>query len=169
MGAIVIALHKFIAFFNWFGEWLPQLGLRLLLAWEYWESGVEKYNGENWFGDIQQQFPFPFNQLPVDISWNLAMWTELVGSLMLVLGFGTRFAGIALLILTVVATAAVHWPQEWHTLSDLLKGYAITDKGFGNYKLPLIFIIMLLPLILSGAGRLSIDSLFSLRYRGERG
>jgi len=51
------------------GEFLPQLGLRLLLAYEFWESGVQKYHGENWFADIQDRFPFPFDIVPVDLSW----------------------------------------------------------------------------------------------------
>ena len=50
---------------------------------------------------------------------------------------------------TFVATAAVHWPDMLAMWSDLAKGYAITDKGFGNFKLPLLFCVMLLPLILS--------------------
>ena len=54
------------------GEWLAPLGLRLLLAWEFWESGIEKYRGENWFTDIQADFPFPFNVIPTDISWGMA-------------------------------------------------------------------------------------------------
>jgi putative oxidoreductase len=45
--------------------------------------------------------------------------------------------------------------------SDLLKGYAISDKGFGNYKLPLLFSVMLLPLVFNGAGRLSVDHLLA--------
>jgi putative oxidoreductase len=30
--------------------------------------------------------------------------------------------------------------------------------GFGNYKLPLIYMVMFLPLIFSGAGKLSVDN-----------
>jgi putative oxidoreductase len=52
--------------------------------------------------------------------------------------------------------------------SDLLEGYAITDRGHGNYKLPLIFMVMLLPLILRGAGKLSLDALLA-RFLGENG
>ncbi len=37
-------------------------------------------------------------------------------------------------------------------------GYAITDQGFGNFKLPVLFMAMLLPLIFTGAGRLSVDA-----------
>ena len=59
-----------------------------------------------------------------------------------------QFAAFSLLVLTFVATAAVHWPDMIAMWGDLAKGYAITDKGFGNFKLPLLFCVMLLPLIL---------------------
>ncbi len=141
------------------GLWVGLLGLRLILGWEYFESGLEKFRGENWFADIQERFPFPFNVVPPEISWQMATWFELVGGIALVIGLGTRFFGVSLFILTIVAIASVHWPAEWATLGDLLKGYVITDQGQGNFKLPVIFMAMLLPLILAGPGRLSIDAL----------
>jgi putative oxidoreductase len=141
------------------GEWLAPLGLRLLLAWEFWESGIEKYRGENWFSGIQADFPFPFNIVPSDISWGMATWFELVGGLALLLGFGTRFFAFSLFVLTIVATSAVHWPMDWQTLKDLAMGYAISNDGFGNFKLPLLFAAMLLPLIFRGAGKFSLDAL----------
>jgi putative oxidoreductase len=54
--------------------------------------------------------------------------------------------------------------------SDLLAGYAITDKGHGNYKLPLIYLVLMLPLIFHGAGKLSLDALFDkfVLANGER-
>lgn len=141
------------------GAWIAPLGLRLVLAWEFWEAGREKFSGSNWFMDVQGQFPFPFNQVPASLSWSMATWAELVGAAMLLLGLGTRIAAFSLLVLTIVATAAVHWPDDWMMFSELLQGYAITDKGQGNYKLPLLFAVMLLPLVLRGAGRLSLDAL----------
>ncbi|HEX9195447.1 MAG TPA: hypothetical protein VF854_05445 [Azonexus sp.] len=36
-------------------------------------------------------------------------------------------------------------------------GLRFTDNGFGNFKLPVIFIGMLLPPILFAAGRMSLD------------
>jgi putative oxidoreductase len=78
---------------------------------------------------------------------------------MLWVGLGTRFFAFILLFLTFVATAAVHWPTMWGMWSDLAKGYAITDMGHGNFKLPLLFAVMLLPLIFGGGGRLSLDHL----------
>ena len=143
---------------NQFGEWLPQLFLRLILAWEFGEAGFEKLHGSNWFADIN--FPFPFNLLPPDFSWGLATYFEIIGAFALALGIATRFFSLSLIILTIVAIAAVHWPAEWSSISDLLTGYRITDKagdGFGNYKLPLILLVMLLPLLFNGAGKLSVD------------
>ena len=64
------------------------------------------------------------------------------------------------LVLTVVAMFSVHWPESWTTWAELLKGYALTNDGFGNFKLPVIYIAMLLPLVLMGPGRLSADHLF---------
>jgi putative oxidoreductase len=143
---------------NHFGDWLPQLFLRLILAWEFGEAGFEKLHGSNWFADIN--FPFPFSILPPDFSWGLATWFEIIGAFALAFGIATRFFSLSLIILTIVAIAAVHWPAEWSSISDLLTGYRITDKagdGFGNYKLPLLFLVMLLPLLFSGAGKLSVD------------
>jgi putative oxidoreductase len=144
---------------DWVGLLLGLLALRLLLGWEFFDAGLEKFRGENWFADIQDRFPFPFDSVPPEISWRLATWFELVGGIALVIGLGTRFFAVSLLILTIVATVAVHWPAEWMTLAELWQGYAITDRGYGNFKLPLLFMAMLLPLILSGPGRLSVDAL----------
>ncbi|WP_368564502.1 DoxX family protein [Pseudoxanthomonas sp. UTMC 1351] len=145
------------------GRWLAPLGLRLILAWEFYEAGREKLRGENWFPSIMDAFPFPFDRIPAGFSWTLATWFELIGGIALLLGLGTRFFAASLFVLTVVATAAVHWPQDWMGLSELAKGYAITNQGGGNYKLPLIYLTMLLPLIFHGAGKLSVDALFSCR------
>jgi putative oxidoreductase len=139
------------------GAWSADLPLRLFLAWEFFEAGAEKWHGQNWFGHIQSAFPFPFSLFPAELNWQLSMWIELIAPLLLLFGLGTRMASVALMVLTVVAVAAVHWPAQWSSLSELLMGYSISDKGFGNYKLPLIYLVALLPLLLKGAGRLSLD------------
>lgn len=145
------------------GGFLPGLALRLILAFEYLQSGLEKYHGENWFGDIQMQFPFPFNVIPVDISWFIATGFELIGGVLLVLGLGTRYVALSLIVLTFVAAYAVHFPMEWHSLGEFWRGYAVSDDGFGNYKLPLLFIIMFLVLVGYGPGKLSLDHVIARR------
>ena len=160
-----MSINQFVSFYDFIrsklnaaGTWLPQLALRLILAWEFGEAGFEKLHGSNWFADIA--FPFPFSLLPPDISWGVATFFEIVGAFALAFGFATRFFSISLIILTIVAIFAVHWPSEWHSLSELLTGYRITDSqgdGFGNYKLPLLYILMFLPLLFGGAGKVSVD------------
>lgn len=146
-------------------RWLSPLGLRLILAWEYGEAGLTKLQGQNWFGSIQHKFPPPLRWIDPELSWWLATWTELAAAAALVLGLFTRFAAYALFVLTFVAVAAVHWPAEWSSLTQLWEGYAIRNTGAGNYKLPLLFALMLLPLVLGGAGRFSLDALLA---RGRR-
>lgn len=136
--------------------------IRLLLAFEYGKAGIGKYNGENWFGNIQENFLFPFNVIPADISWFLATWFEILGALGLLLGLFTRFWAITLIVITVVAISGVHWPAEWHSLGELWEGYRITAKdGSGNFRIPLLFIAMLIPLLVSGAGKLSVDNILT--------
>jgi putative oxidoreductase len=145
------------------GDWLAPLGLRILLAWEFFEAGREKLQGENWFADLGDKFPLPLSLLGPNINWTLATWMELAGSVALLLGLGTRYFAAALWVLTVVAIYAVHWPSDWSSLSELWRGYAISNDGYGNYKLPLIYLMMLLPLMLNGAGRFSLDHLINSR------
>lgn len=144
------------------GEYLPRLVMRLVMGWEFFEAGLEKFRGENWFANIQADFPFPFNFIPASVSWTMATWFELIGAIALWLGLATRFFAFSLLFLTFVATAAVHWPDMWSMWGELLKGYAISDQGHGNYKLPLLFIVMLIPLVFNGPGKFSLDHLIRL-------
>lgn len=140
MGGIRCGIHGL----NVVGDYLGLLPLRLLLAYEFWESGVEKFKGENWFADIADKFPFPFNVIPTNVSWGIATWFELLGPIALVIGLGTRFFSASLIILTIVAIMSVHAGH----------GYTI---GEGGWKLPLMYIVMFVPLLLSGPGKLSLD------------
>ena len=137
---------------NKIGEFFPQLALRIFLAYEFVIAGVEKFQGNNWFSSIQSDFPFPFNIIPPEISWQLSTWFELIGAAALILGLATRFFSVSLIILTIVAWAAVHSGN----------GYNVCDNGF---KLPLVFLIMFLPLLFSGAGKASLDHLICKHFK----
>lgn len=144
MTGLMLGLPRLLAALDRLGQPLALLGLRLLLAWEFWQAGWGKLKGENWFADIQAALPFPFDRLPTEWSWALATWTELVAAVLLVLGLATRLGSLALVVLTGVAWASVH--------AGL--GYNVCDNG---WKLPLIYLVMLMPLLFGGAGRLSLD------------
>lgn len=132
------------------GLWLAPVGLRLLLAYEFGNAGLEKLRGDNWFEHIQGDFPFPFNVLPVELSWFMTTWTEIVAAVALVIGLGTRFAVISLIILDIVAWYSVHAGN----------GYNVSDNG---WLLPLFFLVMLVTLLFTGPGKLSVDALIKAR------
>lgn len=143
---------------------IPLLLLRLLLAWEFGESGLAKLYGTNWFADLS--FPFPFNLLSAETNWALSMCFELAGAFALTLGLATRFFSLSLMTITMVAILSVHWPEHFNSVSEFLRGYRLLDEdgdGFGNYKLPVIYLVMLLPLVFNGAGKLSLDYLIKLK------
>ena len=165
------------------GSYFSLLLLRLLLGYEFFESGLEKFGGNNWFASLS--FPFPFSLLPANANWFLATWFELIGAALLIVGLATRYMSISLIVVTLVAVYAAHLPEmqqvvdgerRWvatgiGSLAEFFDGYRISERCAdghctGNYKLPVIYLFMLVPLALSGAGRLSADEW--LRRRFER-
>jgi len=165
MKTLIEARTRLTGILNPAGDWVALLPIRLLMAFEFGKAGMMKLNGNNWFANVQDNFPFPFNVIPVEISWLIATWTEIFGALGLVLGLFTRFWAFSLVILSIVAIAGVHWPDDWNSLAELWKGYAISNKGFGNYRIPLLFVAMLIPLIFTGAGKLSLDHVLLKRFK----
>ncbi len=147
------------------GDWAALLPIRLLMAYEFGRAGMMKANGSNWFANIQDNFPIPFNVIPVEISWFLATWTEILGAAGLVLGLFTRFWAFGLIVVTFVAISGVHMPDNWDSLAELWKGYSVSNKGFGNFRIPLLFIVMLVPLVFMGPGKLSLDHVLAKKFR----
>ncbi|MCQ9326054.1 HvfX family Cu-binding RiPP maturation protein [Neisseria dentiae] len=133
-------------FSDTWGKDAALLGLRLFAAYEFWEAGIEKWNGQNWFADIQSAFPFPFNLFSAGFNWTAATGIELVAPLLLLFGLFGRAGALMLMALTAVAWAAVHSGN----------GYNVCDNG---YKMALIYLVALLPLVLQGMGRFSLDYL----------
>jgi putative oxidoreductase len=77
-----------------------------------------------------------------------------LGAIGLVIGLFTRFFSLSLMSLTIVAWVSVH--------AGL--GYNVCDNGF---KLPLIYLIMFAPLLLSGPGKASLDYWIWRRIKGR--
>jgi putative oxidoreductase len=121
--------RKIAALLNSGADLLPPFILRLILAYEFWDAGFMKLNSEGWFDQLK--FPYPFNLISDDNLWIMSTWLEIAGAIGLLLGLGTRFFTVALMVLTVVAIQTVHWPIEWHTLTDLSKGLSSRIKVSG--------------------------------------
>lgn len=151
------------------GEWLAPIGLRLLLAYEFFGAGQKKWGaglGEapGWFAN--QEFPFPFGLMSANLNWTLVGLSELIAGLAILFGLFTRFFAFVLLAVTTIAIVSVHWPESWSSLGQLMEGYSVSqvveDGEFrGNFRIPFLFLAMLMPLLFLGGGKLSLDHLLN--------
>jgi len=147
------------------GDWVAPLGLRLLLAHEFYKAGNMKAGIESvpgWFAG--KGFPTPFDWFPASMNWTLVTWTEILAGLALMFGLFTRFAAFSLVVVTTIAIVSTHWPESWSGLGQLWEGYSVSrvveDGEFrGNFRIPMLFLAMLLPLVFMGGGKLSLDHL----------
>ena len=155
------------------GDWVALLPIRLLMAYEFGSAGLRKFNASDtlwgdvpgWFANSLEKFPFPINLFSANFNWFMVTWVEILAGLALAIGLFTRFWAFSLVVVTWVAILGVHWPESWSSLAELWKGYSISNDGFGNYRLPLLFLAMLVPLVFTGAGKLSVDHWLSKRFK----
>ena len=155
------------------GDWIGLLLIRLLMAYEFASAGLRKLDASetlwgdvpSWFANSLGNFPFPISMLPASFNWFMVTWVEILGGFALALGLFTRFWAFSLVIVTWVAIMGVHWPGEWNSLAELWNGYRVTRDGdSGNYRIPLLFLAMLIPLVFAGAGKLSVDQILSKQF-----
>lgn len=148
-------------------EDLPLLLLRVILAYTFYGPAMAKFSGiENTAGFFEHLgIPLPM------LSAYLAAGTELVGAVLLILGLMTRLISIPLLVIMFVAIATVHGANGFHVVlpgsgwSDpFINGEAVSGTVVvlqNGYEMVMYYIAMLMVLATKGAGRLSLDALFS--------
>ena len=94
-------------------DWLGPLMLRLYLVPVFWMAGTTKLAGWDdtvaWFGnpDWGLGLPFPF------LLATLAVWTEILGAISLLLGVGVRWFCVPLMFTMIVAAVSVHLQYGW--------------------------------------------------------
>ena len=119
---------------------LPPLLFRLILAYGFYGPAMMKLHDihaiGDWFAGLG--LPAPYFQA------YLATGTECLGVLLLILGLGTRIISIPLIITMLVAIKTVHWENGF-------------EAGNNGYEIPLYYILMLISLVFTGAGKVSID------------
>ncbi len=168
MEKLQAAWAKVVGILNSAGDWVALLPIRLILAYEFWwVAGNGKLRADGvpqWFAD--KEFPFPFSLFPAGFNWFIVSWVEVIAGIALVLGLFTRFWSFSLIIVTIVAIVSTHWPAEVTSLAQLWEGYKVSGRpaGSGNFRIPLLFLFMLIPLVLIGPGKLSVDHLLNQRF-----
>ncbi len=119
---------------------LALLLLRLILAYGFFGPAMMKWKNisavGDWFADLG--YPFPH------LNAYLAGITELLGVILLVLGFGTRLISLLLIFVMFVAITTVH----------LRNGFQAGNNGF---EIPLYYAIMLFTLFAFGPGKYSLE------------
>ena len=123
---------------------LALLFLRLILAFGFYKPAMMKWKDihaiGDWFKDLG--YPFPY------LNAYLAGTTELLGVILLILGFGTRIISLLLIFVMFVAITTVH----------LRNGFQAGNNGF---EIPLYYAIMLFTLFAFGAGKYSLDHILN--------
>jgi len=95
------------------------------------------------FGADPIKFADPFG-IGMEASLWLTVFAEVVCALLLVIGLATRWAAIPLIITMLVAAFMIHW-----------------DDPFGKKEFALLYLIPFVVLLITGAGRYSIDKLLN--------
>ncbi len=148
------------------GLWIGLLPVRLLMGYEFGKAGLGKLGAsETLYGDVPgwfagKEFMFPFSLFSAEFNWFAVTWVEILGGIALFFGLFTRFWSFSLIVVTIVAILSTHWPAEWNSLAELWDGYRITAKdGSGNFRVPLLFLAMLVALLFRTPDRLSLDTI----------
>lgn len=109
-----------------------RLGVGLMMLTHGWPKCQRLLSGEMRFGD-------PLG-IGVEASLILAVLAEFVGSVLLVLGLGTRLAAIPLMITMAVAWFVVH-----------------ADDPFGTQEKAALYLVCFLVIFITGPGKYSLD------------
>ncbi len=136
---------RFIAVLGWL-RWLPPLLARLCLGWTYAISGWGHLTHIDRFIDYMRSLHLP---LPA-LNAHAAGLNELVGGALLLLGLGTRYASISLIVVMSVAIVSAKL-GDVQTLDDL------------TFMPELLAILLLAYLVVAGPGLVSLDALIAKR------
>jgi putative oxidoreductase len=108
-------------------DFVGPLALRLYLVPVFWVAGTNKLgsmdNVINWFGNDEWGLGLPF---PVAMAW-LAVSSEVLGAIALLIGFGTRWFSIPLIVTMLVAAFSVHAKNGWQAVADPKSPFANAD------------------------------------------
>lgn len=98
-------------------------GLQKLLSWER----------------LFHSFTDPFG-FSSELSYLLVIFSEVICSILVIVGLFTRFATLPLIITMLVAAFIIHWNDPW------------TQK-----ELPMLYAIIFITIFFTGAGKYSFD------------
>jgi len=102
------------------------------------------------YGELLEVFPDPIG-LGSTVSLTLTVFAEFFCALAIALGLLTRLAAVPLVVTMLVAVLVVH-----------------ADDPFRKQEFALLYLLPFLTLIMTGAGRYSLDAFIADRFGGKR-
>lgn len=131
--------------FERYRDYAPLI-LRIAIGLVFLLHGLSKF-GVLGDGNLQQTGAmFTGMNMPLpSVTAPLVATIEVIGGVALLLGFGTRFASIPLVVIMLVAIFAVKLPN------------GLNPVGRGGYELDLVILAGLLVLLLLGSGPLALE------------
>ena len=131
--------------------------LRMMLAVVIFPHGAQKLLG--WYGGVGYEGTIGFFTQQMSLPWIIAFLVvigEFFGPLALAAGFMTRFTAASLGVIMLGAIATVHWPHGF------FMNWFGRQAGEG-FEYHLLVIGMTLSLMVSGAGKWSVDQIIGRR------
>jgi len=111
------------------GEGVALLATRIALGGVFWRSGRTKVVEGTWL-EVSDTTRYLFSEeyakvpLPADLAATMATYAEFALPILLILGFGTRFAALGLLGMTMTIQLFVY-PDAWWTVHSLWTAMAL--------------------------------------------
>jgi putative oxidoreductase len=130
-------------------RWLPPTLARLTLGWVFLLSGWGKLHGLPEVIDYFRSLGIPAPQIQAPFASSV----EFLCGALLLLGLGSRFAAVPLVVVMLVAIGTAR-REELTSMGALF--------GFIEY----LYIVLLVYVIVEGPGPLSTDALLERRARG---
>ena len=126
------------------------LAVRLVLAYGFYNPAIMKWQNiesiKEWFGQLG--IPFP------GLNAYLSASTEMAGVILLTLGLANRIISIPLIFVMIVAIVTVH----------IGNGFEAGNNGF---EIPVYYILLLLVILIDGAGKYSLDYLIQFKLKNN--
>jgi putative oxidoreductase len=123
------------------------LAVRLILAYGFYNPAIMKWQNINsiaeWFGSMG--IPLPA------LNAYMAASTEMAGVILLTLGLANRIISIPLIFVMIVAIVTVHLGNEF-------------EAGNNGFEIPVYYILLLLAILIHGAGKLSVDNIIKNKF-----
>lgn len=125
-------------------RWFPPLLARITLGWVFVESGWGKVNNLPQVIEFFQSLGIPYAELQAPFVAGM----ELVAGALILFGLFSRMASIPLVVTMIVALVTAK-REDIHSVSDL---FASSEY---------LYIVLLLWLLVAGAGTISVDAWLS--------